>query len=239
MLRPVKSAFYSAGRPLRRSAFLLLLLVVSLRALGGAFGVSIGAPTLDRWMYPFNFEPGSRTIASTFASFDPRFDTRDAQFLLGWDTAALLPTNATPTRYLLRRVRVSVTIAVTSNRLPTFFYDPTYDSYVTYMTNQPGYVADADLGRPVELYGAGFRGGFTAETFKENSNYGPLNAFTSSNITIATRSAFAAQFDARGELVDVSNNVGQANATWTKSTARTDQTIPISTQVAHPNATAI
>ncbi len=164
-------------------------------------------------MYPFDFEPGNRVTASTFASFDSRFDTRDAQFLLGWDTAALVAPKAAPARYLLRRVRVSVTVS----RDKTFFYDPTYDSYVTYMTNQPGYVVDGDLGRPIELYGAGFRGGFTAETFLENSAYGPLNAFTSSNISIATRNAFAAQFDARGELIDLANHVGQANATWTNA----------------------
>lgn len=212
MLRAVKSAFPSADRPLRWSAFLLLLLV-SLRAWAGEFGVNMAPPTLDRWMYPFDFEPGQRASSSTFASFDSRFDTRDAQFLLGWDTAALVPTNSAPSRYLLKRVRVSVTIS----RDKTFFYDPTYDSYVTYMTNQPAYVADTDLGRPIELYGAGFRGGFTAETFLENSSYGPLNAFTSSNISIATRNAFAAQFDSRGELIDIANHVGQANAEWTNA----------------------
>ena len=168
---------------------------------------------MDRWMYPFNFEPGGRPVAPTFASFDPRFDTRDAQFLLGWDTEGLVPVGRPASRYLLKRVRVTLT--VTGNE--TFLYDSTFDSYLTHATNAPGYVLDADRGRPIELFGAGFRGGFTAATFLENSFYGPLNAFTSANISIGTRNAYAVAFDDSGELVDIANHVGQHNVTWTNA----------------------
>jgi hypothetical protein len=212
MLGAVKIAFPATGRRSRLPVFLFLLLAAG-SLFAGEFGLRLSQPTLDRWMYPFDFEPGTRTSASTFASFDSRFDTRDAQFLLGWNTESLVPTNQPPRQYLLRRARVSVTIS----RDKTFFYDPTYDSYVTYMTNQPGYVPDSDLGRPIELHGAGFRGGFTADSFKETSRYGPINAFTSANITIGTRNAYAADFDATGALIDIANHVGQTNPDWTNA----------------------
>lgn len=175
--------------------------------------LAIEKPSLERWMYPFNFDPASRPISPTFASFDPRFDTRDAQFLIGWDTAEWIPTNRPAGRYLLRSARLVLTVA----RTETFIYDGTFDSYRTFATNSPVYLPDADAGRPIELYGAGYRNGFTAATFPQGGYYGPLNAFTSTNISIATRSVYAAQFDADGQLIDVSNNVGQYNAGWTNA----------------------
>ena len=65
-------------------------------ASAGEFKAQLG-PSMDKWMYPFEFGTGgSRPVAPTFASFDPRFDTRDAEFLLGWQTASVIPTNAAP-----------------------------------------------------------------------------------------------------------------------------------------------
>lgn len=181
------------------------------------FRVTPPQPTLDRWMYPFNFDLGSRQRVPTFASFDYRFDTRDAELLLGWDTAGMVATNAGPGRYLVKRARVTLTAVAPSGDNRPFVYDPSYDSYVTYLTNQPGYVPDADPGRPVEIYGAGFRNGFTAETFLENSPFGPINSVTSSNISIGTRNAFAAMHDAQGGLIDIANHVGQLNPEWTNA----------------------
>ena len=191
----------------------LLWLLLALRAGAGEFALDVPTPTLDRWMYPFNFEPATRPVAPTFASFDPRFDTRDAQFLLGWDTAALVATNRGPRNYLLQRVRLTLT--VTADKV--FVYDPTLDPHVTYLTNQPAYVPDADAGRPVELYGVAFRNGFTAATFTENSSYGPLGPISGSTISVGTRNAYPVMFDADGASVDVSNNVGQHNAAWTNA----------------------
>lgn len=179
---------------------------------GQPFGLQVTPPTLDRWVYFAGDLDGARPAASTWGSFDPRFDTRDGQFLLGWDTASLVPTNAGPARYLPRRARVTLTVT----QADRFQYDPTHDAFETYSTNTPAYRPDDDPGRPVELFGAGFRGGFTAATFLESSPYGQVNPFTSSNITIATRNAYAAAFDTNGALVDISNHVGQRNADWTQ-----------------------
>lgn len=187
-------------------------------ATAGGFSLRPEEPTLDRWFYPFNFQPGTRPVAPTYGSFDPRFDTRDAEFLLGWDTASVLPTGAGASRYLLRSARVILTSVAPVPPTRPFVYDPTYDSYRTHLnTNDPAAVPDADPGRPVELFGVGFRGGFDAETFKENSPFGPLGPITADTISIGTRNAYAVMFDERGELVDVANHVGQRNAGWTNA----------------------
>ena len=191
----------------------LAWLFAAFRLCAGEFALDVPTPTLDRWMYPFNFEPATRPVAPTFASFDPRFDTRDAQFFLGWDTDTQVATNRQPVNYLLRRVRLTLTITADQ----AFVYDPTYDSYVTYMTNRPGYVPDTDPGRPVELYGAAFRGGFTAATYTETSSYGPLGPIAGDTISIGTRNAYPVMFGPDGQPLDVSNNVGQQNASWTNA----------------------
>jgi hypothetical protein len=185
-------------------------------AVAGEFLLNPAQPSMDRLMYPYAFDGGSRPLAYTFGSFDPRFDTRDGQVLLGWDTAALVPTNLPPSRYLLKRAKVTLTVASES----TFQYDPTHDVVWTYATNHPAYVPDTDLGRPVELVGTGFRNGYSAATFLEraagtNSIFGPLGPITGTNISIGTRNAFAAVFDEHGALIDLSNNVGQTNPAFT------------------------
>ncbi len=197
--------------------------VASVAVLSGAeFKVQL-PPSMDKWMYPFEFGTGgSRPVAPTFASFDPRFDTRDAEFLLGWQTQSVIPTNAAPSRYVLRRVRLSLTVGrdlvnnVTGERV-TFLYDPSFDSYRTHLSPQdPAYQADDDAGRPVEIFGVGFRNGFDALGYTEDSSFGVVGAFTSNNISIGTRNAFAAIFDAQGRLIDIANHVGQTNAGWTQ-----------------------
>ncbi len=200
------------------ASLVLTTVVPSSAAVSGPFRISQERPTLDRWMYPFNVYAGSRVVAPTYGSFDPRFDARDAQFLLGWDTASEIPTNAGPSRYLLRRVVVQVTSIAPNSPNQPFVYDPTYDSAFSYVTNQPGFRPDTDPGRPIELYGMGFRGGFTTETFLENSPFGPIRPFTSPDIAIESRNAYAATFDEAGELIDISNHAAQLNAAWTRPT---------------------
>lgn len=195
-----------------RPLALLAGLFTGLAACAQPFKYQPPVPTLDRWMYFIGDFDGQRPAASTFGAFDPRFDVRDAQFLLGWDTAGVVATNAGPSRYLLRRARITLTVTQGER----FEYDPTHDAYTTYATNQPYFTPDLDPGRPVELYGAGFRNGFTAATFLENSPYGPVNPITSSNISLGTRNAFAVMFDTNGLPADVGNNVGQRNPDWTQ-----------------------
>lgn len=191
-----------------------LLVAGATVAKAGDFSLAPAQPTMDKYMYPFVTDGGQRPIGATFGSFDSRFDTRDGQLVLGWDMAGLVPALQPPSRYLLRKV--SVTIRVASDR--TFHYDPTHDAVWTYATNSPAYVPDADLGRPVELVGAGFREGYSAATFLENSPFGFVGPWAGTNISIGTRNAFAAVHDLHGNLIDLSNNVGQTNAAFTGET---------------------
>lgn len=189
--------------------WLLGLLPAFLSVGAKPFRIQAPAPTLDRWLYPFGDFDGLRPAAPTWASFDVRFDTRDGQLLLAWDTGAIVPTNAPAGRYWVTRVLVTVEHTPLPSQ-PSFVYDPTYDSYRTYLTNDIA-LPDADAGRPVELYGVGYRAGFTALTFQEASPYGVINAINNpTNVSIGTRNAYAADFGDDGVLRDISNNVGQA-----------------------------
>jgi hypothetical protein len=166
------------------------------------FNVSDTSPAIERWMYAFNAAPCDRPAGSVFGSFgdDTGVDSRHAQFLLGWNTAGLIRTNRGPSNYLIRRCRVTLTI----NRGNLFAYDPTQDDFRTYFeTNHPSVLADGDTGRPIELFGAGFRYGYDATTFTQCSPFG-TNA-------PGQRNAYAAGWSTNGTLVDVSNNVGKTN----------------------------
>lgn len=132
---------------------------------GGAQGAVIQfrpvAPTLDRWNYPFDSAPGFSETGATFSALGQEdafpgysFDQRDGQVVLGWDTNASVPTGLGVCGY--RIIGASVTIAVTGE-VP-FRYDPTYDARATYLAGG----VDADLGRPIELYGVGFRNGWNS-----------------------------------------------------------------------------
>jgi len=160
------------------------------------------APSIERWMYANNGAPCDRPAGSTFGTLDETagVDLRHAQHLIGWNTASAFTTNRGATQYLVQRCRLTLTI----NRGNLFVYDPTSDDLRTYLpTNHPNYLPDADAGRPVELFGAGYRNGFDAGSFDQCSPFG-------SNAP-GQRNAYAASYSTNGTLVDVSNNVGRTN----------------------------
>lgn len=157
---------------------------------------------LARWMYPFNGNPASRPTASVFGTLGstPDFDSRDAQFLLGWRTTGGIPAAQGARNYLVRHARVTLTIA-SGNQ---YAYSGTLRDYRTYFpTNDSRYMPPANAGNPVELYGVGYRGGYTAATFPQDGPWGLTPGVYYNNRTV-----YAAGFDTNGVLVDVSNNVG-------------------------------
>ena len=169
------------------------------------FVLSSVMPSIERWMYPNNGAPCDRPAGSTFGTFgdDSGVDTRFGQHLIGWDTTALVPTNRGSARYLVRRCRITLTI----NRGNLFSYDPTQDDFRSYFpTNDPAYLPDTDTGRPMELFGAGFRNGFSATNFDQCAAFGSSAA--------GQRNAFVAGWSTNGTLVDVGNNVGKTNAAF-------------------------
>lgn len=149
-------------------------------------------------MYSWNGTPGTRPTGSTFTSLpaDPtQGDDRLAQVILKFDTAALgIPTGLGAANY--HPQRLVLTAMIESAGVP---YDPTEDARNTY--NPGATVADSDAGRPFELHGTGFRGGFTAATFQENSAFGL--------VTPGGRNAYALGFTPQGVARDVSRNVTQ------------------------------
>lgn len=159
----------------------------------------------DRWMYPFNFSNGFEITAPTFgAILESGFDDRDSQFLLSWETAASIPNGMGEDKYHVSRVVVRATVA---NDM-IWRYDPTPDPTASfYPTSDPQFVADEDAGRPVELFGVGYRNSASSATWNEYASFstgvpdpGPAENW---------RDVFAATLDAGGIATDVSNQVRQ------------------------------
>lgn len=189
------------------TALLILLVFGGLDARGSVAVEAAG----DKYMYPFiNDIPvaGRRGLASVFGAYgtidDPRFnfDDRDAQYFLDFATSALAQPGRGSANY--RILSLSVTLVVENNNI--FAYDPTFDALGSYA----GAFADLDPGRPMELYGVGYRSNWTRSSFNEDS---PFQTQPSSSIQDPKgdwnrkRNAFAADFSANGVLRDVSNNV--------------------------------
>jgi len=166
------------------------------------FEVSSPEPDEDRWNYPFNSTPGVRVLAPTFgAPLLLGFDDYDAQFVVGFDTSDDVPADLGVERY---HVESLVVRAFVSNDRE-FVYDPTYDSYTTYLdAGDPDFEPDDDPGRSIELYLVGYRPPFDIDTWTETSEYGgnPVVPPAQGN-----RFIFAGTLDDAGEVIDISNRV--------------------------------
>jgi len=171
---------------------LLSAILYATTAYGGL--VTISAPTFDRWNYPFNVSPGSRSVGSTFSSYNSGydFDNRDGQVLVAWQTDGVVEPGWPASAYTV--LACTVTIAIASDDIT---YDPTADDPATHEDGGP---ADADAGRPVLLSGVGFRNGWTPWTWADDGPFGPA-------MTSGTRNCFAADLDDAGQLRDISNSL--------------------------------
>jgi PEP-CTERM motif. len=179
---------------------ILFIAIAALSPVTGALAASfdIITPSMDRWVYPFNGSPGVRPAASAFGTVvngvvDSQFDDRDGQMLVRFSTSHI----ATPGLGAANYAVTSLRLTLTTWEEASFLYDPTYDSYQTLLGGE-----DSDAGHPVEIFGVGYRNGFTASTFVENSPHGA--AFGK-----GVRNAYAAGFNDAGQMIDVSNNVSQ------------------------------
>ena len=190
---------------MNRTVPLALLTLATLAAAAGAqtqISVTYPAPSMDRWMYPFNFSAGAEASASVFAALDqPDFDDRDAQFIVGWNTQGDITPNLPPQSYVV----TSATVRLVLSAGDRWVYDASSDLAASaYLTTDPQYVADADAGRPVELFAAGYRNGFTAMSFTEA---GPFTIGSPFPPREQARNVFAADVDVAGTTTDVSNHV--------------------------------
>jgi hypothetical protein len=173
-------------------------------ALAQSFTSTVPAPAIDRWVYPFGSQPGLEPTIPIFAALrEPGFDDRDAQFLLAFDTAAGIPAGLGSARYIVQRVTVTAVIANDER----FYYDPTADLLESsYDPADPEYIADADLGKPIELFAAGFRNGQSLATYTEST---PFSIFPPFPPREGVRSVFAAVYNENDTAIDVSLQVRQ------------------------------
>lgn len=182
------------------------LLAFGANAAGQVIDIAYLQPNIDRWMYPFNTTPGVRGSISVFGNFDdPDFDNRDGQFILCFNTDGDVPTSLGANAYTITAARVT---AMMENQ-PDIVYDPTEDPWQSYLgEGEAGAIEDADVGRPITMFGVDFRYGFTATTFEEDTEYKPGEPFP---LGQELRSAYAMSEDAAGVAgagprIDVSNN---------------------------------
>lgn len=167
---------------------------------GGEATESLSGPAYDRWMYPFNGSspPGNRPLASTWGTFSEGFDQRDAQAYFAFDLTNNVPAGLGPESYEIVSAQFVATVSDGQ-----FVYDGDGDAWQSYLAaTQALYQADDDAGRPLEVFGAAFRGGYTGRTFGENGVFAP----TGSVGYLGVRSVYPLTFRA-GAPVDASNNV--------------------------------
>lgn len=165
---------------------------------------SYAEPTLDRWMYPFNSTPGNEPLAKTFgAILITGFDDRDGQFLLGFDTSQLVTPGLALDAYRVQSVTLRATVGVGGQAR----YDPTWDSVATlYADGDPTQTQDSDPGKPVEVFGVGYRNNYTSLTFGEFSPFSQVGGFPQEG----TRNCYAAELDTDGNVTrDISRQVRQ------------------------------
>ncbi len=129
-----------------------------------SFSIDNVEANFDRWMYSFNSSPGTRQSAPVFGAVgEGSFDDRDGQFLIGFNTAAAGAPTVLPAGKKYRIEAVSVTA---THSMGAFTYDATFDDYRSYLDpSDLDHLADADAGRPLELFGMGFRSGYVRAGF--------------------------------------------------------------------------
>jgi hypothetical protein len=165
-------------------------------------------PAFDRWLYENSESIGTKLDISMFTSFEPGAPyatSRLATMLIGFDTSDQIDLVA-PERYQLNSVRLT-TSYVDDGRAVT--YDPTFDAIAN--VNTP----NDDAGKPIELYGVGFRNGYEQVGFGTNIAPPPEFAersphFSGSPFLARTANVFPIGDDGTGTdtLGDVSNSPG-------------------------------
>jgi hypothetical protein len=152
-------------------------------------------PAHDRWNYPFNATPGTRAVASTFGSAEEGGRLRHGVYIVGFDTAPALEAGRDAAAYEI--ISAKVTLMTSSNF--EVVYDPSADPVFSYLNHDHSqYASDEDPGRPLELFGTGFRNGYTPLTWTETAAYAPPGG---------ERNVYPVTWNAEGSELDASMNV--------------------------------
>ncbi|MEE2973348.1 MAG: hypothetical protein VX672_09495 [Planctomycetota bacterium] len=176
-------------------------LAATVSASAQSFDASWTEPSADRWNYGFNTTSGTRSVGSVFGYTGDlfEFDERDGQVIVQFDTSDLITPGLGPDRYQIKSIELTVML---SDPLLSG-YDPTRDEWNTHLApDDPDFEPDVDPGRPIELFATGFRNGIEADTWTETTDFSLVGPFGK-----GVRSAYAAEIDRKGSLLDVSNSI--------------------------------
>ncbi|MGD9690967.1 MAG: hypothetical protein AB7K52_08595 [Phycisphaerales bacterium] len=204
---------------------------------------NITPPVVDRWMYPFGSEAGTRASVPVFGSQnacgpDDRFDDRDAEMLVTFSTESVVPAGWPAGAYRVAAAAIFIRVSDATS----FVYDPTLDAIETYLARgdetvpcspDAAYTPDLDPGRPLEVFAVAFRNGFTSATYTESSPFKPGMAFVPPWINV--RHAYPVGFDSTGQAVDASSPIKSRSllhplALGTSSTATPGELVPEGTE---------
>ncbi|MHA3774261.1 hypothetical protein ACXR0O_22265 [Verrucomicrobiota bacterium sgz303538] len=170
------------------------------------YTLDLDAPTIDKWQYPFGGTGATRASASTFGAVGVGggFDDRDAEFFNAFDTTGLVPKGLGASSYVILSATFTLSLAPgPSGSAPDLIFDGTYDPVSSY-----GAGGDSDPGRPMELFGAAFRNGYTSGTITDSTPF--ANSSSPEGIP-GPRNIYPTDFFAGGSINgsnrDVSNNV--------------------------------
>ena len=192
----------------------------------GAQSFDFSTPSDDRWHYPFNFNPGTRLTGSVFqAANQTGFNDRDGEVVVRWDTSSLIAPGQGVWAYQID----SIVVTLTNDAGATWIPDLTADEWYTADINVDGFINldgiprgepgdvdgesdDADPGRPIELYGAGFGPTHSAASWNENSAY-----VGSASIADVARDPFPFMYqDVTGDMLHVEDH---AKGLWNDTIA--------------------
>jgi hypothetical protein len=137
-------------------------------------------PEVEMFFYPSTTSNGLGSVrdrAATFSWFSPQPGFPDitgsgidpgrrGSFIVAGDTSAMIPVGLDRSRYQIESVKVTLTMLGSIGETPGGPYDGTPDSIFDVLSG-----ADADPGRPVEMWGVGFDGAY--ETFGFNGETDP------------------------------------------------------------------
>lgn len=173
---------------------------------------NFATPSMDKWMYSnavsFTGYGGMRTEAPIFATLGSTDEDRLGAMFVGFNTSSLIAAGLGAQSYAVTSVKLRVSVLLGDS----YLYDPTHDTYQTYLpSTHASYQADADAGRPVEVFGVALRNGFTGLSGSISAGANPYtesSPFLTSNAP-TPRNAYPLGLGTGGALFDVADNISQ------------------------------
>ncbi len=190
---------------------LLFLLGLLAPASPGA-PASFASPSMDKWMYSnavsFTGFGGARTEAPIFATLSSADEDRLGAMFVGFNTSSLIAAGLGAQSYAVTSVKLRVSVLLGDS----YLYDPAHDTYQTYLpSTHASYQADADAGRPVEVFGVALRNGFTGLSGSISAGANPYTESSPflTNSAPTPRNAYPLGLGTGGALFDVADNISQ------------------------------